>query len=177
MKRSVVPMPSIRWKRHRRVLLLLLLIPCAFLFRGKLRAFTTSLIRWAQREHSVRSRLAQFSETVRLRLEPDFKRAGVPYPPVALAYIALKEEAILQVYAAGEDRRFRFTEIFQSLRRAGALARSSVRATCRFQRGFTARNRSIPTAGSTWRCGWAIRISSTGTWLRPTGAATPAPTS
>jgi hypothetical protein len=51
------------------------------------------------RSHTVASRLAEHGAAARARLAPRFRRAGVAYPPGAVALVGLKRERVLQVYA------------------------------------------------------------------------------
>ena len=57
---------------------------------------------------TVEDRVGEYGAVVRARLEPKFQAAGVPYPPRLLTLIGLKQERLLQVYAAGADEQFRF---------------------------------------------------------------------
>src|SRR6218665_2377202 len=51
--------------------------------------------------HSVQDRLAQFGARVAARLEPSFARAGLTYPPHEVAYVAFKDQRVLELYARG----------------------------------------------------------------------------
>lgn len=53
----------------------------------------------ARREHSVPERVAEYEAGVSARLQPAFAAAGVAYPPAALAFVALKDARVLEVYA------------------------------------------------------------------------------
>lgn len=57
---------------------------------------------------TVEDRVAEYGEIVRERLEPQFRAAGVPYPPARVTFVALKEEKLLEVYAADANGEFRF---------------------------------------------------------------------
>ncbi len=70
-------------------------------------------------ERTIDDRVREFGEIVRQRLEPDFARAHVPFPPTALTLIGLKEEKTLEVYAAGPDRQFRFIRAYPILAASG----------------------------------------------------------
>ena len=59
-------------------------------------------------KHEVSDRLSQFGSEARTRLLPQFLRAGVPYPPMGLVLVGLKEERRLQIYAAGHDGKLRY---------------------------------------------------------------------
>lgn len=50
--------------------------------------------------HTVESRLREFGDSVRVRIIPYFERVGVHYPPRKLTLIGLKEEKVLELYAA-----------------------------------------------------------------------------
>lgn len=49
--------------------------------------------------YSVGERLDMHASAVEARLQPQFRAAGVAYPPTQLAYVAFKDTAQLQVYA------------------------------------------------------------------------------
>jgi hypothetical protein len=55
--------------------------------------------------HTVASRVAQFGDTVRERLLPEFEKAGVPYPPSAFTLAAFKDQKTLELYAANAEGR------------------------------------------------------------------------
>lgn len=50
--------------------------------------------------HTVESRLAEFGEQARARLEPFFSEAGVPYPGDSVTLVAVKDARRLELYAA-----------------------------------------------------------------------------
>lgn len=57
---------------------------------------------------TVEDRVAEFGDVVRERLEPKFAAAGIPYPPNRMTLIGLKQERVLQVYAAAAAGEFKF---------------------------------------------------------------------
>jgi hypothetical protein len=69
---------------------------------------------------SVDSRVRQYGDVVRARLAPDFVRARVAYPPTSLTLVALKHEAVLQVYA-GDGGAQRFIRAYPILCASGRL--------------------------------------------------------
>ena len=71
------------------------------------------------KEYTIADRVRQYGETVRSRLEPDFQRAGVPYPPLALTLVGLKEEKTLQVYAPSPDGHLHFIRSYPVLAASG----------------------------------------------------------
>ena len=70
---------------------------------------------------TIDDRLAEFGEVVRQRLAPQFAAAGVPFPPKRLAFVGLKQERVLEVYAAGEDEVFRQVCAYAVLGASGVL--------------------------------------------------------
>ncbi|HEV3410787.1 MAG TPA: L,D-transpeptidase family protein [Chthoniobacterales bacterium] len=70
---------------------------------------------------TIDDRVAEFSEVVRQRLEPQFAAAGLPYPPKRLAFVGIKQERVLEVYAAGEDETFRQICTYPVLGASGVL--------------------------------------------------------
>ncbi len=59
-------------------------------------------------EKTVPDRLQQYGPQARARLKPYFDANQVPYPPARLILAGLKEEKILEVYAAGPNQNLRF---------------------------------------------------------------------
>lgn len=82
-----------------------------------------------QGEYSVGDRLNQYGEAARARLVPDFKRAGVKYPPHELVLVGLKKEMLLQVYASdgGRPRFIRSYHILASSGKTGPKLREGDR--------------------------------------------------
>ncbi|HSH37500.1 MAG TPA: L,D-transpeptidase family protein [Chthoniobacterales bacterium] len=70
---------------------------------------------------TVEDRLAEFGDVVRARLLPRFEAAGVSYPPRQLTLIGIKDERVLDVYAAGADGVFRFVWSYPVLGASGVL--------------------------------------------------------
>ena len=57
---------------------------------------------------TIEDRLIEFDESVRLRLEPKFRQADVPYPPKQISLVGFKQERVLELYASGPDGRPHF---------------------------------------------------------------------
>ena len=87
-------------------------------------AFLISMVATA-RAHAagktVEDRVAEFGEVVRARLSPRFEAAGISYPPRQLTFIGIKDERVLDVYAAGADGVFRFVWTYPVLAASGVL--------------------------------------------------------
>lgn len=71
------------------------------------------------REQTVGDRVAQFGASVDTRLAPLFTAAAVPYPPSKVTLIGLKQEKMLQLYAAGTDGQYRFIRSYPILAASG----------------------------------------------------------
>lgn len=71
--------------------------------------------------YSVEDRVRQYGDAVRRRLEPDFRRAGVTYPPDELTLLAFKQERMLEVYAASKGGERRFIRAYPILAVSGHL--------------------------------------------------------
>ncbi len=56
---------------------------------------------------TTEDRLAEFGDAVRARLEPQFRAAGIAYPPTQVMLIGLKAERVLEVHARDADKDFR----------------------------------------------------------------------
>jgi hypothetical protein len=67
----------------------------------------------------IDARVKEHGGAVRSRLEPDFRRAGVAYPPAALALLAFKQERVLEVHGANHDGPFRFIRSYPILGASG----------------------------------------------------------
>jgi hypothetical protein len=66
------------------------------------------------------SRLAQYRPAARARLQPFFEAAQVNYPPARVVLLALKQEKILEVYAAGTNQDFRFVHAYPIVAASGS---------------------------------------------------------
>lgn len=53
--------------------------------------------------YTVADRLEQYGEAARARWEPAFSANGIAYPPSKVAFIGLKDEGVLEVWAASGD--------------------------------------------------------------------------
>ncbi len=72
-------------------------------------------------KQTVQSRLDQFGPKARARLKPYFDAAQMPYPPLRLTLVGLKDERILEVYAAGASQSVRFIRSYPILAASGGL--------------------------------------------------------
>lgn len=59
-------------------------------------------------EYSVEDRLEQFGVEATRRLTPSFHAAGLPFPPEYAAFLAFKDQRLLQVFARTENTGWRF---------------------------------------------------------------------
>lgn len=70
---------------------------------------------------TVASRVKQFGAAVERRLLPDFRRAGVPYPPRRALLAGFKQERRLELYAAGPSGPLKFIRAYPVLAASGKL--------------------------------------------------------
>lgn len=70
---------------------------------------------------TIHDRLVQFEAPVRARLQPHFERAGVQYPPSRLAFVAIKDERRLELWAANEYEELRHIRDYDILAASGVL--------------------------------------------------------
>lgn len=70
-------------------------------------------------EKTVADRLAQYGAMARARLRPHFERAGISYPPQALAFVGLKQEKSLEIYARQGTNGFKFICAYPVLAASG----------------------------------------------------------
>lgn len=94
------------------VVLGLLICVGLILFRSNVRVLAQSVKAAVRQpspgERTVEERVQEYGQVVRLRLEPDFRRQNVPYPPAKLTIIVLKQERSLEIHAAGTNGKFRW---------------------------------------------------------------------
>ncbi|HEY0065335.1 MAG TPA: L,D-transpeptidase family protein [Telluria sp.] len=70
--------------------------------------------------YSVAERVTAFGPVVQSRMQPVFTAAGVNYPPQDLAYVAFKDQSVLQVYARNDGNTvWRFVKQYPILRASG----------------------------------------------------------
>jgi hypothetical protein len=69
---------------------------------------------------SLASRLSQYRPAARARLQPFFETAEVTYPPARVVLLALKQEKILEVYAAATNGVLRFVHAYPMLAASGS---------------------------------------------------------
>lgn len=74
---------------------------------------------FAPRLYSVDDRLREYGDAVRQRLEPNFRRAKVKYPPDDLTLLAFKQERTLEIYAASNGAGSRFIRAYPILAVSG----------------------------------------------------------
>ena len=70
-------------------------------------------------QFTIADRLQQYGPSSRARLKPFFDAAQISYPPARLVLLGLKQEKILQVYAAGTNQSLRFIHAWPVLAASG----------------------------------------------------------
>ena len=72
-------------------------------------------------QKSVQDRVQEYGTVTAQRWAPYFKQVQVSYPPRAIAFVGLKQEKVLEVYAAGTNRAFRFIRSYPVQAASGKL--------------------------------------------------------
>jgi hypothetical protein len=85
---------------------------------------------------TVEDRIKEFGAVVKGRLLPYFTAAGVPYPPSSLTFIGLKQERVLQVYAAGRDGKYHFIREYTVLAASGQAGPKKCQGDLQVPEGF-----------------------------------------
>lgn len=99
----------------------LLAIACVLLSGNQMRQFGTKLLARWKHSRDVAGRVRKYGDGVRNRVEPDFERAGIAYPPAVLALLAFKQERTLEVYARNKGGSFRYIRSYPILGASGTL--------------------------------------------------------
>jgi murein L,D-transpeptidase YafK len=68
---------------------------------------------------TIAERLEQYGPAVRARLGPFFQKNGVAYPPTQIAFVGLKQEKVLQVYARNGTNGFAWIRSYPILAASG----------------------------------------------------------
>jgi hypothetical protein len=97
------------------------LIVCLIPFREKIRSSTAGAVRRANGTKTVEDRLAEHGGAARRRLQDEFQRIDMPYPPKRLCLVGLKQERILEVWVAGAEGGFRHLLSYPILAASGTL--------------------------------------------------------
>src|SRR5579862_4171269 len=70
-------------------------------------------------EKTVADRLQEYGPAARARLKPYFDAKNVTYPPARLTLVGLKQEKILEIYAAGTNQNLQFIRAYPILGASG----------------------------------------------------------
>jgi murein L,D-transpeptidase YafK len=70
---------------------------------------------------TVEMQLNTYGGKVAARLKPYFEKQNLSYPPKQLAFIGLKNEKVLEVFASGNDGHFKFIRSYPILAASGKL--------------------------------------------------------
>jgi len=92
---------------------------CAIAFRTQFRRPVAAAVQMIKGKKTIADRVGQFGETVQARLEPEFQAAGLPYPPAEISLIGLKDERILELWAAGSDGKWKYIRSYPVLGMSG----------------------------------------------------------
>jgi L,D-transpeptidase catalytic domain len=88
-------------------------------FIGCVFVLTAIMNQTSAKAATIAERLEQYGASARARWLPYFKAAGIACPPRQLVLVGLKEEKVLQVYAASGTNGFRFVRSYPILAASG----------------------------------------------------------
>jgi murein L,D-transpeptidase YafK len=80
-----------------------------------------NVVSGALAQKTVQDRVQEYGAAAAQRWAPFFKRAEISYPPRAITFIGLKQEKLLEVWAAGPNGSFRFIRSYPILAASGKL--------------------------------------------------------
>lgn len=92
-----------------------------FALRSHLQKYLAAGLQTAKGKKTVQDRLEQYGHTVQERLLPYFEATKISYPPKKVAFVGLKHEKILEVWACGEKSRFKLIQTYPILASSGRL--------------------------------------------------------
>lgn len=110
-----------KFRRLHVLLILLGFVVCAIPFREKVRSAIRRFVPTAGNRKSVDDRVTEYGESVRSRLTPRFHEVGINYPPKRIVLVGLKQERMLEVWAADRGENYRLLKSYPILGASGAL--------------------------------------------------------
>lgn len=70
--------------------------------------------------YTVARRLDQFGAAASARLRPHFSAAGLPFPPDEIAFVAIKDQKLLEVFGCRANAAWRFVRVYPVLGASGS---------------------------------------------------------
>jgi murein L,D-transpeptidase YafK len=92
-----------------------------WLFKPYVWAAISPLVQKCKTQKTIAERVQQYGNSARARLTVHFQKNELTYPPRQLVFAAFKQEKVLEIYAAGVDRKFSFVRSYPILRLSGEL--------------------------------------------------------
>lgn len=122
------------------LLVLVILTPVLILaisFRSQIRSFLRHqpVLQQAFRKKTVDEQIQTYGSPARGRLQPEFARLNLQYPPDHVAFVAIKDKAILEAYAASGDRPFTLVKTYPILAASGILGPKLREGDCQVPEG------------------------------------------
>jgi L,D-transpeptidase catalytic domain len=103
------------------LLVLLVVAVCAIPFRRQVRKAFVGAVQKVKGKKTVADRLVQFEGPVRTRLQEDFRKTGLEFPPARLTLIGLKLEHVLEVWGQNATEPPRLIKAYPILGASGTL--------------------------------------------------------
>jgi murein L,D-transpeptidase YafK len=124
---------------RRRWVLLLLVLPVLSLglcLRARVARVAPPAVQRVRGLKTVADRQGEDGPSARARLDEQFRRAGLSYPPKAVIVAAFKQERILDLYAASAPGAFRFVRSYPILAASGKLGPKLKYGDCQVPEGI-----------------------------------------
>ncbi len=108
-------------KRMHIFLILLALCLISMFFRHYLQRGVIGVIQVAKGKKTVNDRIVQYGDAVRTRIKPYFTKIGVAYPPKYITMVGIKDERNMEIWLAGNDKKFKLLREYPILGMSGEL--------------------------------------------------------
>ena len=106
-------------KRPYFIAALVVVLALGYVFRPYVWAAISPVAMKFAKSKTVAERLEQYGPMARARWKPFFDKAGIPYPPVGVELLALKQERSLEVYAVDKDGKWHWIRAYPILAASG----------------------------------------------------------
>lgn len=111
---------KLKWMRLS-VLIVLSVVAVWFCFPALQMTKQLAQARMPEKKYTIQERVAQFAPGAKERLKPFFRAAQIAWPPEQIILLGLKQERVLELYAEGNDGKWRFVRSYPFTAFSGQL--------------------------------------------------------
>jgi murein L,D-transpeptidase YafK len=111
----------VRIRKSHILFFFLVLCVCAIPLRNALRYTVVTTIHVLKGQKTITDRLEEYGVSARSRLQPDFDKLGITYPPSRIVLVGLKQEKQLAVWVAEDGINFIHLKTYPILAASGTL--------------------------------------------------------